>query len=291
MSAPEPGGAARDFRPASGIGIDLTRAVQELDIVHRREQAGLLRSAARLACTNTCPGRLYVAVSRRSARDRTPGDDRSAWREACREEIALADADGFDLHPLLRVLSAAAVHLWPDPTQLALASLELARSHGGVVDLARACIAEGRPDEGIGILRDLLVEQPLAADRRDTLEALALAFEATGASDLSLGWYEAAVGSQGSDLRVAVSMLSLALRRGDAARVGIASARLRPLALSVPGARTRFFTALKSALLRADADREAHRADSSVAAKDAMRRLAAEGCGAEAEVAQALLSS
>ncbi len=160
MSAPEPRGAEGASSPRSGIGIDLAAGLQELGVVHQREQATLLRAAARLACANTRNGRLYVAVSRRSARGRPPRGDHSAWREACKEEIALADSDGFELHPLLRALFRTAVHLWPDPSQLALASLKLARSHAGVVDLARACIAEGRLEEGIGILRGLLTEQP-----------------------------------------------------------------------------------------------------------------------------------
>jgi hypothetical protein len=275
--------------PTSGIGIDWAAALRELEIVHQREQAALLRTAARLACANTRRGRLYVAVSRRSTRDRPQRGDRSTWRAACLEEIALADSDGFDLHPLLRVLSRTAVHRWPIPSQLALASLELAQSHGGILDLARACIAEGRLGEGIGIVRDLLAEQPLAADRQEAFEALALALEATGAAARSLGWYEAALGSRGSDLRVAVSMLSLALRHGDTARIEIASERLRPLALSVPGTRSRFFRALSSAMSRAAADREAHRVGPSIAAREAIRKLAREGRGAEAEIAQALL--
>jgi hypothetical protein len=291
MSVPERSGGQRASIPASGIGIDLVAGFQELGIVHQTEQANLLRAAARLACANTRRGRLYVAVSRRSVRDMPPRGDRSTWREACLDEIALADSDGFDLHPLLRVLSRTAVHRWPNPAQLALAALRLARSHAGILDLARACIAEGRLAEGIGIVRDLLVEQPLAADRQEAFEALALAFEATGAVARSLGWYEAAVGSRGSNLRVAVSMLSLALRHGDAARIEIASERLRPLVLSVPGTRSRFFRALGSAMSRAAADREAHRAGPSLAARDAIRRLALGGSGAEAEVAQALLAN
>jgi hypothetical protein len=79
-------------------------------------------------------------------------------------------------------------------------------------------------------------------------------------------------------------MLSLALRHGDAARIGIAADRLRPLELSVPGARSRFSLALRQAL-----SRNAARGRSPSAGRDWIWQLALEGKGAEAEVARALL--
>jgi hypothetical protein len=261
---------------APSFAVDFAAALEELAVVHRKEQAALLRAAARFACSNASRGRLFVAGPERSGRP--------SWRRACLEELELAAADGVEVHALLARLSSLPVRSWPRPSRIALAALELERCHAGVLDLARARIAEGRLAEGIGVLRDLLGEEPLGRDRKDALESMALAFEAAGRASESLAWYEAAISVPGIDVRVAVSMLSLALRHGDAARIGIAADRLRPLALSVPGARSRFSSALRQALAR-----NAARGGSPSAGRDWIWQLALEGEGAEAEVARALL--
>lgn len=261
---------------APETSVDFAAAFEELAVVHRKEQAALLRAASRFACANTGRGRFFVAGQNRWSH---PG-----WTRACREEIDFATADGIELHPLLPCLCRKPVRVWPGPSRIALAALELDRSHAGVVDLARARIAEERVEEGIEMLRELLRKGPLGGVRKDALEALALAFEAAGRAAESLAWYETAVGVPGIDARVAVSMLSLALREGDAARSEIAAERLRPLRLSVPGACARFRAALCQAL-----SRMAARSRCPSAGRDLIWQLALEGEGAEAEVARALL--
>jgi hypothetical protein len=180
---------------------------------------------------------------------------------------------------------------------LALASLELERSPAGFLHLARAWTAEGRPGAAIGVLRDLLAQRPLAADRLELFEALAMAFESAGEDERSLDWYEAALVAPRCEVRIAVSMLSLALRCGDVARTEIAADRLRPVDLAVPGTRVRFQNALAQALARA-ADRNPRRADRggmtprderASARAEGIRRLALDGHGAEAEIAWAML--
>jgi hypothetical protein len=288
MRADRPPGVFESLT-APGSRVTYAAALRELWHVHRLEQARLLREACLLLCRATPLGRLYVVARRNASRDIPPGDARSSWGEACRDEIAAARADGARVHSLLMRLSASPLDRWPLASVLARASLDLERCPAGRLDLARGLIAEGNPDEAIGILRDLLDEESLRELRVAALEALALAFESAGETRRSLAWYAATIGERRSDLRVAVSLLALALRCGDAPRVEIAARRLRPVDLSVPGTRMRFLGALRLARERIGRDRRARGGSLSETAPEIITRLALEGRGAAAEVARTLL--
>jgi len=231
-----------------------------------------------------------VAAPRRSARDDPWARTRRTWRRACTEAIAAAESDGAEVPALLERLSRTFVASWPRASTLVLAALELDPTDAGRVDLARAWIAEGRSHAGVRILRDLLARDPGPEDRRQALEALALALECLGDSARSLECYAAALDSPRSGPRVAVSMFALALRCGDSDRSEIAARRLRPLDLSVSGSRARFESALARALERAGRGSPALHALASDPRADHIRRIANEGVGAEAAVARALLS-
>jgi tetratricopeptide (TPR) repeat protein len=264
-----------------GSAVDFAAALDELAVVHRKEQAALLRDASRIAGANTERGRLFVAGQ--------GGEARATWRRSCVEEIELARADGVELQPLLASLGRRPFRAWPKPSRIAFAAWELERAHRGALDLARAWIAEGRHEKGTAILQELLDAGPLPCDRGEVLEALALASESAGRAADALAWYEEAIGVPGSRVRLAIALLALALHHGDLARAEIAAVRLRPLVLSVPGTRARFRTALDRALSRIAASPSAVRGRDSSAARDEIWQLALEGRGAEAEVARAML--
>ncbi len=221
-------------------GVDWIAALDELGLVHRKEQAALLRDAASLVCATSRRGRPFVA-----------GAARARWRQACLEAITVAEADRVDVEPLLRNLAADPVARWPAASRLARASLALDRCVAGSVALARAWICENETRAAIELLCELAAGPPHAPDRCDVLEALALALESAGALDESLDAYASALRIPGCAPRVAVSMFALALRRGDAAWIDFASARLLDLDLSIPGVRTRFQVALARAVERA----------------------------------------
>lgn len=275
-------------------GISLAAALRELECVHRRDQAHLLREACALACAGSALGRLYVAGFEYVPRGFTRESARSAWDRACREEIETAQADEFHVNALLPRLLELPATLWPSPTTLARAALALEPCHAGRVDLARARIAEGDADQAIAELRSLLDEGPAPSVRGVALEALAMALECEGDDRSSLGCYEAAVLESRSDPRVTVALLALALRVGDPYGVSLATRRLALLDLSVAGTRRRFDRALRAARERAARERaERDRHGSRRGAADAGRweilEMALAGSEACSEVARELI--
>jgi len=224
-------------------GVDWSAALDELRLVHRKEQAALLRDAASIACAASRRGDLYVAG--------LPEARRARWARACADAIAVAYADDAEVEPMLRALAATPETRWPSATDIARASLELDVCVAGLVALARARICEEEPGEAIALLRELAAARPRVAERRDVLEALALALECAGESDESLRRYAAALRTPGCEPRVAVSMLALALRAGNATWIDCASRRLRHLDLAIPGVRARFQHAVRRAVARA----------------------------------------
>jgi len=282
-------------RAPAGRGVDLGAALEELQVVHRKEQALLLRAAARRAYASSSRGRLYVAGRGRIRRDEPPadplGDRRRSWRASCREEIAAAEQDGAPVHPELRALSAMPIASWPSASALAALALELEPSHAGLLELARAHVADGRPRAAVEILHGVLAAQPHPRVRLELLEVLALAFESAGRAGESLTCYEAALAEPGSDWRVAVSMLCLALSRGDVARAETAMRRLRPLSLEAPRTLLRLRAAAARAAARTRRLRPSASRSPAAGTWERVHRLALEGRGAEAQVAQALLAS
>lgn len=232
-------------------------ALRELELVHRQDQARLLRQACALACATSALGRLYVAGFEDAPIAASPEAARGSWVRACSEEIASAREDGFSVHPMLPRLLELPLEDWPRASRLVQASLELHPSHGGRLDLARARTAADDPFGAIRILLDLLEERPLESIRCAALEAIALALESAGEFPSSIRCYEAAVVERRSDLRVAVSLLALALRCGDPSGVELSSARLALLDLAVAGTRRRFDRALRAAKGRAERDARA----------------------------------
>lgn len=232
-------------------GLSFAAALRELVIVHRCDQARLLREACALACAGSRLGRLYVAGFEHAPNGSSREIARSTWDHACAEEIEAARTDDFQVDPMLPRLLELPSKLWPRATSLARASLALKPSHGGRVDLARARIAEADPSGAIGELRELLDEEPAPAIRGAALEALALALECEGDHRASLVCYEAAALESRSDPRVTVALLALALRVGDRSGVSLAAQRLARLDLSVAGTRRRFDRALRAARGRA----------------------------------------
>ncbi|MFN0009530.1 MAG: hypothetical protein ACKVXR_16650 [Planctomycetota bacterium] len=252
----------------------LAAAMRELAIVHRRDQARLLRVACALVCTRSRLGRLYVAGFAHGPRIR--------WDRACAEEIESAGADDFQVDPLLPRLLGLSSELWPRATSLAEAALALLPCHEGRIDLARAKIAEADAPGAIGDLRELLRDGPLPDVRGAALEALALALELEGDSRASIACYGAAAQQSRSDPRVCVALLALALRVEDRPGISLAARRLEALDLTVSGSRLRFDRALKAARGRA---RRAPRDEIGWP----ILEMAFKGSGACSEVARGLL--
>jgi hypothetical protein len=95
-----------------GPRVTLERALSELELVHRLEQARLLRMACRLALCAACE-------------DAGRGAALARWRRQCASALALARADGVE-PPASLVLCARRVEAaWPAARALARASLEL----------------------------------------------------------------------------------------------------------------------------------------------------------------------
>ena len=228
-----------------GPGITFAAALRELEIVHRRDQARLLREACAFAGGDLPLGRLYAAGWHAS------DIARRAWERACAEEIESARTDGFALDPTLRSLPGLPFDRWPRPTLLVRAALDLRPSRAGRLDLARARIAEGDTTGAIGELRAWLDEATTADDRGPALEALGLALECEGDRPAALACYAEAVREPRCDPRVSVALLALALRVPDPDGVSLAAQRLARLDLSVPGTRRRFDRALRAARGRA----------------------------------------
>jgi len=252
----------------------LAAALRELEIVHRRDQARLLREACALVCARSRLGRLYVAGFEHATRAR--------WDRACAEEIESARADDFQVDPILPRILALPPHLWPRATSLAGAALALQTCHEARIDLARAKIAEADAAGAIGVLRELLRDEPLPEVRGVALEALALALELEGDSLASIGCYEAAAQQCRSDPRVCVALLALALRVGDRGAISLAARRLAPLDLTVSGSRRRFDRALRAARGRA-------RPSSGDEIEWTILEMAFAGPGACSEVARGLI--
>jgi hypothetical protein len=221
----------------------LAAALRELAIVHRHDQARLLRDACALVCARSQLGRLYVAGFEHAPR--------AHWDRACAEEIESARADHFHVDPTLPRLLALPSEHWPRATSLAEASLALQPCHAGRLDLARARIAEANASGAIDDLRQLLRDGPLPETRGAALEALALAFELEGDSRTSIACYGAAARQRHSDPRICVSLLALSLRVGDRSGISLAARRLERLDLTVPGSRRRFDRAMRAARGRA----------------------------------------
>jgi hypothetical protein len=218
-------------------------ALRELAIVHRRDQARLLREACGLACARSRLGRLYVAGFEQAPRAR--------WDHACAEEIECARADEFEVDPMLPRLLALPEELWPRATALAEASLALQPCHDGRLDLARAKIADADPSGAIGDLCELLEDGPVPESRGAVLEALALALELEGDSRTSIACYGEASEQSRSDPRICVALLALSLRVGDRSGISLAARRLERLDLTVSGSRRRFDRAMRAARGRA----------------------------------------
>lgn len=253
--------------------FSLTAALRELEIVHLRDQARLLRKACALVCARSRLGRLYVAGCK---------PVRSRWDHACAEEIESALADDFPVDPMLPRLLALPSDLWPRATSLAEASLALQPCHDGRIDLARAKVTEVDASGAIGDLRELLRDEPMPEIRGVALEALALALEFEGDTLASIGFHEAAVQHSRSDPRTCVALLALALRVGDRAGISLAAQRLAPLDLTVSGSRRRFDRALRAARGRA-------RRASANEIEWPILEMAFSGSGACSEVARGLI--
>jgi hypothetical protein len=236
-----------DFSSRFSLGA----ALRELEIVHRRDQARLLREACAIVCARTRLGRLYVAGFDHAPERTTRETERTRWDRACAEEIESARLDDFEVGPPLPQLLALPSALWPRATSLAEASLALQPSHEGRIDLARARIAEADATSAIGDLRELLRDDPLPDVRGSALEALALALELEGEFPASIACYGAAARQSRSDPRICVALLALALRVGDRSGISLAARRLERLDLTVRGSRRRFDRALRAARGRA----------------------------------------
>ena len=262
-------------------GITLAAALRELGIVHRRDQAFLLREACALACGATPLGRLYVAGG--STRRR----GRPAWDRACAEEIASARSDGFPVDPALPRLLELPSARWPRPTVLAEAAQELRPCRAGRVDLARARVAERDAARAIEELRAVLAESPGPTERAPALEALALALECIGDLRAALACYAEAAREPRSATRVSVALLALALRLPDLDGVSLAVERLALLDLSVPGTRRRFDRAVLAARGRAARDARA-RGRGTQRSGGPILEMALAGSGACSEVARGL---
>lgn len=253
--------------------VSFPAALRELEIVHRRDQARLLREASALACARSPLGRLYVAGCEPA---------RSRWDHACAEEVESARADEFPVAPMLPRLLALRPELWPSATALAEAALALQPCHEGRIDLARAKIAEADGRGSIGDLHGLLRDELLPEVRGAALEALGLALEFEGDFLASIGSYTAAAQQSRSDPRICVALLALALRVGDRTGISLAVRRLAPLDLSVSGSRLRFDRALRAARGRA---RRAARNE----IEWPILEMALSGSGACSEVARGLI--
>jgi hypothetical protein len=106
--------SASAIAPASegpGAHVTLERALLELELVHRLEQARLLRMACRLASRCALGDRDGVALAR--------------WRRQCARALGAARADGSEPPAALHACARREPEAWPSARSLALASLEL----------------------------------------------------------------------------------------------------------------------------------------------------------------------
>lgn len=170
---------------------EVIAAEEELDSVHRIEQARLFFEAAGIAlAVRGCGDALLGPLSSRR--------DLASWRRAALAELHLALLDGADAPLGLVVCLVWAPASWAEPLNLALAGLGLRGSWLGRLTHARAWIARG-----------------IDCPARDVLARLAPSIEECGADY----WITcAACLEQGGDLRAALACFLRAAQ--DAAAPG-----------------------------------------------------------------------
>jgi len=232
------------FRDLQRSPIRFEDALRELVRVHELEQARLLRIASCFATRNRRSDSALQIPVPRSPRERIGRRDTAAWRDRTMEEIRTSRADGDEVLPLLAQLVRTPSEKWPSAVTIATAALEVGRSHAGLLALARAQLGEERFEEACEMLLEVLLEQPLEDLRFEALEAAAVGFDLAGDLPGALAFYEAALVTQGGDLRQAVPLLAIALCEGDDARASVASDRLHGLDLGIAGIRSQFRAAL-----------------------------------------------
>jgi hypothetical protein len=150
----------------------LAAAERELVAVHRAELAFLLREASRL---------------RRGSQGAASGEPTAAER-ACRdgldEALGCARGDALALpsrwQALVRACIVGTVDEWPQASTLARLSLEVEPCAEGRVELARAHLAEGRPEAAGRGLATALLTCPSARRGADLLDELARLEERLG---------------------------------------------------------------------------------------------------------------
>lgn len=112
--------------PAPPPHVTLERALCELELVHRLEQARLLRMACRIAWREARAAAPVAPV----APDAPGADGDTAalverWRCQCASALHAARADGLEAPAALQACARRATSAWPPARALALASLEL----------------------------------------------------------------------------------------------------------------------------------------------------------------------
>lgn len=200
----------------------LDAAGRELERVHRRELARLLRQAAALSAA-----RLEAVVPfplrRPSIR---------LWRRRVRTTlVGLEDAG---LEPggarLLAALAEEPSRRWPGVVLLSRAARRVEDGELARVCLGYALLCEGEPGRAQRIFAGLLENEATLRHRWRILEGLALAHEALGRPLLALGAIEAAADEPLCGISTLVNGLHLALLAGDVERAERAAARLDLLA-------------------------------------------------------------
>ncbi|MCC6406330.1 MAG: hypothetical protein IT453_04120 [Planctomycetes bacterium] len=192
-------------------------ALAELERVHARELAYLLREAARLRSTLEPRGRSWRWLAGKAG-------TLTAWRRALHEELALLALDrcrpSCDLARMLELCGGEDVADWPSALELADASLALAPDEAGRLERVVALLARG---DFRAAARQAAEElDPWLAPRREGefLAALAAAREGQARFDEALRFYELAlerIDRTAGAVAIAAHLLYLSLAQGERA--------------------------------------------------------------------------
>ncbi|MBI5433293.1 MAG: hypothetical protein HZA52_10730 [Planctomycetes bacterium] len=214
--AGEPGGARGAGEPARARGL-AQPGLAELERVHAREVAYLLREAARLRSTLDPRGRSWRWLAGKAG-------SLAAWRRALHAELELLALDrcrpSCDLARMLELCRGEDVADWPSALELADASLALASDEAGRLERVVALLAGG---DFRAAARQAAGElDPWLAPRREGefLAALAAAREGQARFDEALRFYELAlerVERTTGAVAIAAHLLYLALALGERA--------------------------------------------------------------------------